>query len=146
SRAASSVAVSGAATATTFGRKARICCSSSSTFRPAASATTSKRSGKRETTSSALRPMEPVDPRMESLRGAAIAIPSTDEKGLVSQGPGRHEKQRIQAVEDPAVSGDELARVLHVEGALDHRLGEISERPEHAGNTAQHEHVRPVER
>ena len=64
---------SSSASATTAGRTRAICSAKRSTLRPAARPTTSRRSGCAVTTERALRPIEPVEPRM-AIRFTAIAL------------------------------------------------------------------------
>src|SRR6266496_3011113 len=127
--------------ATTRGRKRRTCSAARSAFLPAASAVTSKRPGARATTSSACTPIEPVEPRMAScfMRGT---LPP---EGGPQIDPRRDEEQRVDAVEQPAVPRDELARVLHARGALQHRLGEVAERAEHRRAQAEPDAAPPGE-
>ena len=75
-------------------------------------------------TSSAWRPIEPVEPRSATPRGRARA--SVEDADDIEVRDGRREQERVDPVEHAAVAGDERARLLRAGRALEHRLGEVA--------------------
>ena len=113
------------------GRSARRRCG------PLASATTRNRSACCSRTSTAWRPMLPVEPRRATDRGCRGPV-SAARARTYSATTGRGEQERVDPVEDAAVARDQRPRVLGAGGALEHRLGEVAglggepeQRPEH---------------
>src|SRR6266498_2418662 len=111
-RARSARAVASSCTETRRGRKRRTCSASRVAFLPAASDTTSNRSGKRGTPGCALA-KEP----------AHVLRADVDPRG--------DEEERVDAVEEAPVPGDDPGGVLHPGRPLHHRLREVAERSEH---------------
>src|SRR5437773_11882443 len=87
-------------------------------------------------TRSAWCPIEPVEPRRAirtgvsspELKGAmgASRKPSADDGKDIRVHHRRCEEQRIDAVEDAPVAGEERARVLGAGGPLEHRFGKVA--------------------
>ena len=85
------------------------------------------------TTSSALTPIEPVEPRIATRR---IAAGSGRERPREVVGDRDREQQAVDAVEDAAVPRDERPGVLDALGALPERLEEVAELPGDADREA----------
>src|SRR5690606_38094397 len=108
------------------GRCSRHSASSDSTSDPAASTEARIRCGCRAITSRAEVPMEPVAPRTATERGAFIATgPSEPEPDLAHREHGQARHNAIDAIQQAAVAGDEVARILHPGVALDHAFKEV---------------------
>src|SRR5439155_25833357 len=141
----SSTAASSSAMATRGGMNSRTCPTSSSWLLPAPKPTTRNRSGLCRTTSRAWVPIEPVEPRIASDRMSlevtlpchlAAASPLEDQPKVVESRRGR-QKDGIDAIQDPAVAGEDRAHVLHPEVALDQGLDEVAERREYDDDDGQ---------
>src|SRR5690606_34290372 len=101
-----------------------------STRVPAASTLACSRSGWRAITSSAEAPIDPVAPSTATRRVAVSlmspAAISEPEPGL---GQGEHRQRRddaVDAVEDAAVAGNEVAGVLGADMALEQALEQVA--------------------
>ena len=92
----------------------------------AASATTSTRSGKRAATSSAWRPIDPVEPRTASADGPRHSAPRARATSVVDATIDDHD-HAVEPVEEAAVTGQQRARVLHARLALEARLDEVAD-------------------
>ena len=93
------------------------CSSSRALFEPVARATTRNASGCAASTSTAWRPIDPVEPMSATRRGSAA---SGKDRHHVERHHGRGEQERVDPVEHAAVARDQRARVLGAGGALDH--------------------------
>src|SRR6266568_9424963 len=60
----------------------------------------------------------------------AVALEDVREVRRAHVDPGADEQERVDPVEQAAVARDDPRRVLHARAALEHRFGEIAERPE----------------
>ena len=90
---------------------ARACSARPSTLPAAARPTTSMRSGISRATLSALRPMDPVEPRMTTRRGMAGSKHPMTEVQVEIQDGGR-ETKAVDQIEHPADAGQGLPAVL----------------------------------
>ena len=61
---------------------------------------------------------------MRSVTGLPFPEQRHDRERAVHR--GRREQERVDAIEEAAVTGDERARVLRAGRALEHRLGEVA--------------------
>src|SRR5947199_8075231 len=79
-------------------------------------------------TSSAWVPTEPVDPRIATcfIRTASV---HDVQRNVVRGRTG--EDERVEAIHDPAVAGQDRTEVLDAKVALDHRLDEVADRCHH---------------
>ena len=80
---------------------------------------------------------------MSILRARLYEIEEEKQREQVDDGSA--EQQGIAAIEDPAVAGDELARVLDPEATLEERLGQVADLQRHAQRQAEQDHVVPLE-
>src|SRR5450432_957416 len=82
--------------------------------------------------------MRPWIPEFKSRRGhpPALPPPALEKEPCAQQYERGVEEQRLEPVEEAAVARQETARVLGAIGALDHRLGEVAERPQDGGSRA----------
>src|SRR6478736_4573399 len=132
-------ATAGSLTPTTAGRTRAACSDSVASDRPAATATTRNWSGSPSRTSSAWRPIDPVEPRTATPSGRppASGAGSADDGEDIQRDDRGGEQERVDPVEDPAVARDDRPGVLRAGGALQHGFGEVAglggepqERPE----------------
>src|SRR5882672_729652 len=172
SRSARSAARSGVATETSSGWWREIWREISSRFFPAASADTPKRSGIASTTASVWRPMEPVDPRMEIFFTAVASIDLTlmlARKDPASRNAGSTEgklhkalgsnsaqdkpleivpdcgggkNQGIDAVQHPAMAGEECSGILDAGTALKCRFENVPHLACNAAECSHRKHMR----
>src|SRR5688572_8731937 len=114
--------------ATRSGWNSRAWATSASGCRPkAASATMRSLSGWWRTTSSALAPIEPVEPSSATPRVIeSIGSWGHADQPQPEQEGRRREEHRVHAVEHAAVTGQDAAGVLDPGGALEQRLDEIA--------------------
>src|SRR5581483_5483662 len=124
-------------TDTSSGRCRSIWPVSSSRLDPAARDTTVNRPGSASTTDKHCRPMEPVEPRMASLF-TSCDFPRARAGGFADSCPRRakpcpiipdnrnRQNQRVDAVQNPPVSGKQRTRILHTGTALVRRLQQIA--------------------
>src|SRR5438132_3544607 len=124
----------GSRTETTSGRYRSTCSASRSILPPAASPTTRTWSEKASTTASVLRPMEPVLPRMETVRMSSGGHDPQTAEAILYQHPVHVQdrcsvEDRVETVEEASVAGDQRARILDRRRALPHRLGQIADDP-----------------
>src|SRR3954452_6822041 len=131
------------ASATAAGRKRAACSPSSAPFDPVARAVRRKASGCASRTSTVWRPIEPVEPRSATRSGPlpASRLASAKEGDDIERHDGGCEHERIDAVEHPAVAGDERARILRTCRALDDRLCEIAGLGGKSGQRAEEKRV-----
>src|SRR5690606_32284774 len=118
----------GSATAASSGRCATHSASSASTLLPAASTLARRRSGWRAMTSSAEAPMDPVAPSTATLRTAA---PMSEAQHVLAQrerGQGRD--HAIDAVEQAAMAGNQVAGILHAPVPLEQALEQVADHRE----------------
>src|SRR5229473_5741649 len=93
--------------------------------RPSVSPKSRSRPGLRSMTSSVCRPMEPVAPRMATLRGRVISVNQVEHGGGEVDEDWR-EQDRVQAVEHSPVARDQVRRILDLGDSLHLRLDEIA--------------------
>src|SRR5579875_2043227 len=118
----SAAGAGGSASAASAGRQVASCSANSGDQRPAASATTSKRSGWAATTSSACRPIEPVEPKIASrLRTRS---PTNARYVVVCYHP--RGQKTIEPVQQAPMAQQEPAAVLGAELALDEALAQVA--------------------
>src|SRR6266568_8826933 len=94
---------------------------------PSVSPNSRSRSGLRSITSSVCWPMEPVAPRMATLRGRATSVDQV-EHGNVEVDKDRRKQDRVQAVEHSAVARNQVRRVLDFGDALHLRLDQVADK------------------
>ena len=110
--------------------EAPACSSRSADWLPVARATTRSSGPGAARTSTAWRPIEPPDPRSATPTGrrsawrAASAMDDGATPGRTATRGG--EQERVDPVQDPAVTGDQGPGVLGAGRALEHRLGEVA--------------------
>ena len=139
--AASSLALVGSAIATRLGLTSWACSANSLTDDRAPSAITSKRPSAARTTSSAWVPMDPVLPAMQTvLAGTGLESDDVERYGK-KVGRWQDEQQRVEAVEQAAVTGQERAGVLDPQVTLDHGLDQVADRGDHRYDQAELEPV-----
>src|SRR5918999_2599234 len=131
----SSFAAVSSLTATTGGMNSRIWPTSNSWFEAAASPTTWKRSWVCRITSRAWVPMEPVEPRMTTLR-MSQGYPVRQGKSENHQtceipGSRGREQDRVDAIQHPSVAGEETPHVLEAQVTLEGRLHQVAHRSRH---------------
>ena len=114
--------------ATAAGRRRAACSASRPAFEPAASATTRNASGCAARTSTAWRPIEPVEPS-SATRAAGGPRPAPAQRRrartyrVTTGAANRNESTRSSMPPWPGMS---VARVLGAGGPLEHRLGEVA--------------------
>src|SRR6266480_3416405 len=153
SLALTSAAAFSSAMAMKGGRNSRVWPTRSSWFIPAAdSPTILNRSGCRRTTSSAWVPMDPVEPRMvidrmatSLLRGRPNATNRTlrEDHAEEQEGGRSNEQERVDPVEDPAVTREHRSHVLHADIPLHDGLGEIAQRGRDRHHQAEQQCIDP---
>src|SRR6266568_4636994 len=94
---------------------------------PSVSPNSRSRSGLRSITSSVCWPMEPVAPRMATLRGRLTSVDQV-EHGNVEVDKDRRKQDRVQAVEHSAVARNQVRRVLDFGDALHLRLDQVADK------------------
>ena len=72
-------------------------------------------------------------------QNAASEPPATERQ--VNKYGRQGEQDRVEAVEHASVAGHDVPRVLHLDAALEHRLNQIAEIPEHDHNSRNHPRV-----
>src|SRR5688500_4175366 len=107
------------------GRSHSACSARRPALRPAASATT-RNEGSPARTSSAWRPIEPVEPRTATPTGGRAPAGSAEDADDIEEPDRPREQERIDPIQQPAVARDEPARFLRAGSALEHRLREIA--------------------
>ena len=114
--------------ATAAGRSRAACSASSVPLEPAASATTRNASGCPARTSTAWRPIDPVEPIRATRRGsvAGPSRPSAEDGDDIQRDDRGGEQERIDAIEHPAVARDQRAGVLGAGRPLEDGLGEVA--------------------
>src|SRR6266705_5698902 len=127
-------------TDTTSGWCRSICPATSSRLAPAARATTPNRPGRLSTTERHCRPVEPVEPRMDSCFTESFDFLFVGWK-LSDLRPGRvdhypiipdnrnGEDERVDSVKDAAMPRQNAAGILHPRAALVRRFEEIAHLP-----------------
>ena len=86
-----------------------------------------RRPGCAARTSTAWRPIDPVEPRSATRRAAPLAARRQRRTATTYKFDDRRgEEERIDPVEDAAVARDERPGVLRAGGALEHRFGEVA--------------------
>ncbi len=125
------------ATTANSGCTRRICDSILWMSEPAAMAPT--RMPKCRHTSMACVPMEPVEPRMatHAVMFKALQCPEIEVNGR------RDEQDAVEPVQNAAMSGDELAKVLDARAALDGRGGPVPQLGDEAAQQAQQQEMVP---
>src|SRR5580765_298661 len=118
----SAVPVAALSRATTAGRRRAAWSLRATALVPVARATMRKLSDSPSRTSIACRPIDPVEPRTATPSGRARSV---DRGKDIERHDGSGEQERIDPVEDTAVTGDEVARILGTGGPLEHRFSEV---------------------
>src|SRR6266849_5670208 len=142
---ASSSAFLASLTDTTSGLCRSICPASSSRFPPAASATTPNVPARDSTTDRHCFPIEPVDPNMAScftellipllsmVTLAGLRLGRIDPDPIIPDNRNRKD-QRVDAVKDAAMTGQQASRILDPRTTLVRRFQKIAHLPRHVSH------------